>query len=377
MSTVYANFEFLDEEYKDIVIQCTPKKKMSEVIDLFKNQVKSEKELKDYLFYYKKEEINPESKVSDFEKSKTIINISVRKKSKIIKCPQCVANTCFLKIENFGLHFYGCPNDHDIIKTFSQYKDSQILNYGEIKCDKNFETRDKVKEMYKCLTCSSKNNASYYICDKCLKASEEEKQHKTINYDFKNYICLDNCAFSSYCRDCKKDLCSFCEKQHKKHDIFKYDDIENKIKKRKEELEEIKTKIKHSKSSINQLVKTIENAYTILESYYDICKDIVEKYETYNIKSKNYHIIQNINFLETSNKEITEYLNYLIKEDNSKESFFNKCKLLIDIYYKERKNYADKNIKKNNNPQKKEDNINNQNSIQDKKNGRSINNNND
>ena len=93
----------------------------------------------------------------------------------------------------------------------------------------------------------------------------------------------------------------------------------------------------------------------------------MEKYETYNIKSKNYHIIQNINFLETSNKEITEYLNYLIKEDNSKESFFNKCKLLIDIYYKERKNYAGKNIKENNNPQKKEDNINNQNSIQDKK----------
>ena len=124
-------------------------------------------------------------------------------------------------------------------------------------------------------------------------------------------------------------------------------------------------------------MKVIENAYKILINYHAICKDIIDKYEAYNIKSRNYHIIKNIDSLEKSNKEVIKYLNCLITEDNSKESYFNKCKLLIDIYYKERENYTRKNFKDNNNPLKKEDNINNQNSIQDKKNGRSINNNNE
>ena len=382
MSQVLANFEFLDGEHQDITFPCNPKKAMSNVIDLFKDKVKSEIELKDYLFYYKKKEIDPKLTVSQYQNAKTIINISVRKKSKIVKCPQCVANTCFLEIENFGLHFHGCPNNHDIIKTFSQYKESQKLNFEEIICDKNGETRDEVKEMYKCLTCSSKNKASYYVCNNCLNShiSKGDQNHKPINYDLKNYFCLDNCAFSSYCEKCKIDLCLFCETQHQNHKekIIKYDDITHKIEKRKDELKEIKKKIEDSEASILQLLKVIENAYKILINYHAICKDIIDKYEAYNIKSRNYHIIKNIDSLEKSNKEVIEYLNCLITEDNSKKSYYDKCKLLIDIYYKERKNYAGKNIKDNNNPQKKEDNNNNNlNSISDKKNGISINNNNE
>ena len=98
MSQVLANFEFLDGEHQDITFPCNPKKAMSYVIDSFKDKVKSEIELKDYLFYYKKKEIDPELTVSQYQNAKTIINISVRKKSKIVKCPQCVANTCFLEI---------------------------------------------------------------------------------------------------------------------------------------------------------------------------------------------------------------------------------------------------------------------------------------
>ena len=94
-------------------------------------------------------------------------------------------------------------------------------------------------------------------------------------------------------------------------------------------------------------MKVIENAYKILINYHIICKDIIDKYEAYNIKSRNYHIIKNIDSLEKSNKEVIKYLNCL---EDSKESYFDKCKLLIDIYYKERKNYAGKNIKDNNTP---------------------------
>ena len=65
MTKVSANFEFLDKEHDDIVIPCTPEQTMGEVIDLFKEQVKSKIEFNDYLFYNRTEEINQELKVSD------------------------------------------------------------------------------------------------------------------------------------------------------------------------------------------------------------------------------------------------------------------------------------------------------------------------
>ena len=378
MSQVSANFEFFEGEHKDIVIQCTQKMKLSEVIDSFKNKVKSELELKDYLFYHKKKEINleknPELTVADFKK--TIINISVRKRSKIIKCPECVDNTCFLEIKDYGLHFYGCPYNHDVIKTFSQYKDSQKLKYDEIFCDKNRETRDEGIEIYKCLTCSSKIGTPYYICDNCLNSNNntDERQHNLIKYDEKHYICLDNKEFTSYCETCKKDLCKVCENQHKNHKIILYDNIKPAIKDRQKELEDIKNKIGDLKYSISQLVKTIENAYEVLENYYIICKDILDKYISYNQTKRNYHIIQNINFLEKSNKEVIGHLDILLQKDNPKVSLINKCGLLIDIFDKERKNY-DKKISNVKEVLQKENNNNNkQNLNQNKKNGRSLNN---
>ena len=379
MTKVSANFEFLDKEHDGIVIPCTPEQTMGEVIDLFKEQVKSKIEFNDYLFYNRTEEINQELKVSDFKAQ--FINISVRKikSSKLTtKCPECDANTCFLEIEDYGLHFYGCIKGHDVKKTFAKYKYSQKLNDEDIMCDKNGETRNEGVEIYKCLTCSSNNGASFYICEKCLKSHNEKGQHKTIKYDDKNYFCLDNCEYSSYCETCKKDLCKICEKEHKNHKTIKYDDITPKILERQRELEEIKTKIENLQSGINQLLKIIEKGYKVLDNYYIICKDIIDKYISYNKRKRNFHIIQNINFLQKSNKEVMEHLDILLKKDNSKESFINKCGLLIDIYYNERKNY-DKNAQENNNLQKKEvsqkeNNNNRHNSNQNKKNGRSINN---
>ena len=381
MSQVQANFEFEDDEYQSVVIPCTPKKKIGEVIDSFKNKVKNDIEIKDYLFFNKKKEINPESTISDFQKvSKSIITITVRKRTKITKCPDCVANTCFVEIVNYGLHFYGCPNKHDIIKTFDQYEDSQYINYDRVKCDKCKNTKAEVKEMHKCLTCSKKNKASYYICNKCLNSHNKQgdkQQHKTIEYDNKNYFCLDGSEYSSFCETCKIDLCKICEKKHANHKIIKYDDITPKIKERQRELTEIKRKIEDSKACINQILKIIDNAYDILDNYYKICNDILDKYDSYNSTLRNYHIIQNINFLEKSNKEIIKHLDYLIKEDDCKDTYFGKCGILIDIYYKERKNYAGENIIDDDIPQRKEvfqseSNNNIQKSSKEKKNGRSI-----
>ena len=377
---VTVNFEFEDENYKSINFLCSPTVKMDKVIDQFKNKIKSDKDPREYLFYNKNSVINTELTISDLQKiNGNNINIAVRKRTKFTKCPDCVANTSLLEIENYGLHYYGCKNHPDIKrKTFDEYEDSQKINYNRIKCAHCRKTRIQVLEMYKCLTCTKNNinkDASFYICNTCLD-SQKHQEHITVKYDDKNYYCLDGCKYSSYCETCQRDLCKNCQKEHENHEIIEYDDIIPEIKSRQKELEQIKEYLIKAKISIQNLLKMMNDAYDTLENYYNICNDMLYNYDSFNKELRNYHTIQNINFLETSNKEVIEDLNYLIKNDNSKETYSKQCEILINTFFKERKNYAGENIDK---PQKteviqSESNNNNQKSTKVKKNGRSISN---
>ena len=360
---VQVTFRF---DYRELEISklCTPKMKMQKVIEFFGNKIGKEVDIKDYLFYHKNKIINPELTISDYLKDyqkklkSNIIIISVRERTKIIKCPDCLYNTCSLEIENYGLHFYGCKYGHKIIKMLDDYEDSQRIYYDRTRCDRCRKSDMGVKELYKCLDCSKEYMRSIY-CGECkIKCEEHFKKHKSIKYDDKNYICLDGCEYSSYCLTCKIDLCKICEEKHKNHNIIKYDDITPKIKERKRELEEIKIKINESKSIISQLMKMIDNASEILEEYYNICKDIVDKYDSYNTKLRNYHIINTINSLEKSNKVVIEDLDKLLKWENIPEIYLNKFGVLFDIHLKERSNFICKfninqnSIKDNNNLKK-------------------------
>ena len=229
------------------------------------------------------------------------------------------------------------------------YENSQKFNYVRIKYCRCYKSYMEVKGIYKCLNCSKAGGPSFYYCNVCKINHEEQfKKHKSIKYDDKNYICLDGCEYSSYCLTCKIDLCKICEEKHKNHNIIKYDDITPKIKERKRELEEIKIKINESKSIISQLMKMIDNASEILEEYYNICKDIVDKYDSYNTKLRNYHIINTINSLEKSNKVVIEDLDKLLKMENTPERYLNTFGVLFDIYLKERSNFIGKfNINQN------------------------------
>ena len=351
-------FQFEEGGYDNSFIQSTSDVKMNEVISKFKNKV-HDVDFKDYEFYFKDKIVNQDLKLSRFKlrssnsSSPLTIIISVRKRSYLTKCPDCDANTCNLKIENFGLNFSGCPYNHKSTKTFSQYENSQKINYDEIKCDKCSKTLKEVKEMFKCLTCTKKFQRSCYFCDEChAKFGEKNSKvkHDIIKYEDKNYYCLDGCEYSFYCLNCECDLCEICEKTHnKKHNIIKYDSITPKIKSIKRELEKIKLKIDESKSHIEQILRMIEDASQTLDNYYIICMDIVGKCELYNTKLKNYHVISNLNSLEKSNQVVLNNLNELLKGDNSKKDYLSKCDILFDIFYKERGNLTGNNGKDNNN----------------------------
>ena len=67
-------------------------------------------------------------------------------------------------------------------------------------------------QFYFCLNCK------YNLCPLCINV--HNNRHNIINYDIKNYICLEHCeSFSSYCKTCNKDICIQCEENHDEHEI--------------------------------------------------------------------------------------------------------------------------------------------------------------
>ena len=75
----------------------------------------------------------------------------------------------------------------------------------------------------------------------------------------------------------------------------------------------------------------IEDAFEVLDNYYNISMDLITKYQLFNSKLKNYNVLQTINHLKCSNQKVFEDLNQIINDTVSEECYLNKCKVLIDI----------------------------------------------
>ena len=341
---MFAFIQIEDRNISPIEIQCNPDWKMSQVLEKFKNKANSDTtplDLNDFNFFYNGKKVNKELTISQIKnnQSGSSIFLTAKKRTKIMKCPICISNTCFIRIENYGIKFSGCRYNHVVTKTFGDYENSQKINYSLIKCDKCGKTqKELLAEFYKCSKCSEEFKRSSYFCNECIRnhAAGDGQNHKPIKYDDKYYICSKHDrGFISYCKKCKYDLCDICEKNHKDktHEIIKYDLITpvviNNIKK---QLEEIKQKTVRAKSHIDQIKRMFDDAVKALENYYEIVQDILSKYESYNTTLKNYHVIHTVNSLPSSNKKIIEELDKISISDVSKECYLSKCQILIDIF---------------------------------------------
>ena len=138
-----------------------------------------------------------------------------------MKCPKCDGGTCFIKIENYGVKFFGCEREGHLpeARQFEDYEDSQKMNYNKIKCYVCAKTQNQDRrEFYKCLNCSTEYGKSVYYCEVHSKTHAQDigEEHKTVKYSEKNYYCLIHSnEFSSYCYTCKRDLCKECKKNHR------------------------------------------------------------------------------------------------------------------------------------------------------------------
>lgn len=227
---------------------------------------------------------------------------------------------------------------------FSKFDMSQNIQLSNIICNNNNCPHDKQGywgNFYKCLSCGDINDHSKYFCNDCKDI--HDKTHVLIKYNIKDFYCEKKGhyeKFSHYCPECKKDLCVKCLRDHRDINIVKkYDQYVIKIKDIKDNLNLIESKIKKLRNIVEDIKLQLEMAMKIMEKYYSISKDIIEKYEKYNETLKNHRIIFSIKNIKESNEEIKSILNEIMPADDKKKDIKKIFIKLIDLYHDDRMEY--------------------------------------
>ena len=331
-------------------IECKDQEKMKDIFDRFKSKIKIDND--DLVFLYNENIINKESKfeeiIDEKDKKENKINVLVNennkdeikennniiidnkkikendiknenkkekeKEKKIIKsneiiCPEC-GNFTKIKIDNYNIDLGECENKHkknNIL--FNEFEDTQKIDLSKIICDvcKEKNKANNEDKFFKCFSCS-KN-----LCSLCK--NSHDKTHKIVDYEEKNYICeRHNDTFVKYCTKCEQNICMECEIEHKNHNLTYFGELMPNKDKLLKEIAQFRIKIDEFNKNVNDIIKILNNTMDNIEIYYNLCNDILNNFE---IKKKNYYILQNI-------KEIFNYIE-IIKKD------LNKIKNIINI----------------------------------------------
>ena len=280
------------------------------------------KDVNQVLFLYKGKYLNIENKLDIFNHDKVIIfvfNINKKiknnnEKIKDIICPEC-ENLCSLNMNDNPVTINNCINQHNFNLTLNSFIDSQKIDEYRINCYKCGNNKLFYNDLIYI------NSKGKYICSLCLNPNEID----VIDYKFKYYICIKhNKKYISYCNDCKINLCSKCEEEHKNHKIV----IFKKIKPNKKRIEEIKNeKLKLNKYKIelnelkNYILEILEYVIKEKNNYTKIYDYIIDSIDNLS----NYESINNIlNFkMDNLMKEVDDFLN---------ENKINKLKKIINKY---------------------------------------------
>ena len=324
-------------------IQCNLKESMKEIYHKFCTKLSLN--IKSLYFLYNGKIIDdklPLDKVinnEDKKRNKMSILVHSMKdknnsqvKAEQIICPKCGENAK-IKIMNYTLIIYGCKNNlstENII--LNQFEKTQIIDESKIICNfcKKISKDNFKNHFYFCGTC--KKN----LCPLCK--DSHDKEHIIINYELKNYICPDHGDnYNSYCEECKKNICLACEEEHSGHSVISFGKILPKK-------DEIKIKINELKVNINKFKEEVEKIKNILnyvmdemENYFKIIEGI---YNSFDIKKRNYQILNNIN--EINNNNIIKDILEIINEENIPNKFYK-----INSIYNQMKNDLQKNLANN------------------------------
>ena len=214
-------------------------------------------------------------------------------KSEVVICPQC-KEPCRIAFEDYKIKLYECPNKHERKNiNIPVFADTQKVNESKIICQQcNFKNKGNCpkNEFYRCLTCS-KN-----ICLLCK--SNHDRSHNIIKYDQKNYICQKhNEPLIKYCTICKSNICFACE-GHSEHTKIDLTDLIPNMEEKKAFLNEMKAVINSIDLKIKETINILNEFSIFMKQFYDINNTIVENY---NVKNRNYQVLQNLKEISTNN----------------------------------------------------------------------------
>ena len=330
------------------IIQSNINEKMIKICEKLTSKIN--KDINTIYFLYNGDKIKQEltfiEQANDIDKNRKKMNIFVNDlntkslisssiKSKEIICPKCFEN-CRINIKDFKINLFGCKNGHEIKNiSLNEFEQTQYIDESKIQCD----------------VCKQKNKSEvfdnlFYICNTCNKKicplcqSKHDKKHRIINYSQKNYMCpLHNELFISYCKGCKKNICMQCESTHSNHEIIYFSKILPNVEKLQSETKILRQKINIFNNYIKELINRLNKVKENIDIFYKIYDGIINNYE---IKNRNYEILQNINDIKYDN--VLNNINRVIKESDINNKFiyineiFEKMKNTFTIIYNINKN---------------------------------------
>ena len=243
-----AIFSFQD---KKIQIQFKRDEKMKQVFDKFYMEENiSEKNKNLYHFMYDSKEISDSSTFPEIineneSQTKIIINVLVEEE----------------KIFNEYTIFEDDNKNNNYPNNIQEKQMNNYSNLNDNNLSLSFKNRDNIlkdinktlKEPHFCITHST----------------EKEKER-----------------YTSYCKDCQKDLCIFCEKEHQKHNKERYVPLT------KEELYQILKDLEQIENKVEEFIQKLYSINDYIKLHNKKIKEIVDNYNPHN---RNYQTMQIIN----------------------------------------------------------------------------------
>lgn len=97
--------------------------------------------------------------------------------------------------------------------------------------------------------------------------------------------------------------------------------------------------MKDIKNIADEIKHYLDEGVKILDKYYIISQDIIEKYLLFNTNLKNFQVVETLNLLSKSNKDVLKDLNLITNTNNDWEEKF---KIIYHIYINDRDYYINK-----------------------------------
>ena len=347
----------LEDKLKDIFLKFTTKigKNKSDIYFLYEGSQILNDEITLNELIHNKDKTNSNSivikiLVNDIINSENNIDENeCLKPSKQIICPKCKENIRIL-IHDYKIKLYDCKNHHMIDEIpFNDFEETQMINEKKIICEKckNKSKNDTYEnQFYRCLNCKIN------LCPLCKNI--HDKTHNIVDYELRNSICeIHYEPFSSYCKNCLKDICLSCDNEHEAHETIYFGKIMPNIKEINDEINEQKVKIKQFINDIEEIKNKLNDLINNIEIYYKIYNDIIQNY---NVKNRNFLILQNIKDMQKINNDFYNQINMIVNEKN----IVNKFGSLMNLYDKMNikiDSEVNSNINENNFKKKEEDNL--------------------